>query len=390
MTVIGGMAFCSLWLLTMTDQTHPPYLRISMNLLTIALLITGLYLGRGIVVPFFFAVLLSMVLNPMVGFLTRHRIDRVLSIILCLILALGIIFGILYFLSTQIGGFLEDIPVLKQRMAEVMGNVKEWVHDNFNIGIREQNKYLKETTSKMTNENGGVFVVQTFVTLTELVSYLIFLPVYTFLLIYHKDMIITFLTEIFKQNEERKVVEVLYEAQAISQQYIMGLMIETAIVFGLNSAGFLILGIKYPIFLAMVAALLNIVPYIGMLIANIFCVLITLVSSDPSINVIWVAVILSAVQIVDNNVLMPFIVGSKIKINALALILAVVIGGALCGIPGMFLAVPGLAMMKVVFERVDSLKPWSLLLSDQTSQMREKKNPLKHAVTKARDKVKKD
>lgn len=374
----------------MTTQTYPPFLRISLTLLTIALILTGLYLGRGILIPFFFACLLATVLNPAVNFLNRRKVDRVVSIILCLVSALGIIFGILYFLSTQVGAFLEDIPILKQRFAEVVVQVKVWVRENFNIGFREQDRYFKETTDKMANGSGQPSIVQrTFITITELISYTIFLPVYTFLILYHKTLIIRFLTELFKKGEEDKVVEVLIEGQSITQQYITGLMIETFIVFVLNSVGFLILGIKYPIFLALISALLNIVPYIGMLIANVLCVIVTLISADPSFNVLYVAGVLSAVQIIDNNILMPFIVGSKIKINALALILAVVTGGAIFGIPGMFLAVPGLAMIRVIFEQVDSLKPWALLLSDEVTQQREVKNPLKRAFSKARERVKK-
>lgn len=363
-------------------------MRISMTLLTIALVLTGLYLGRGILIPFFFSCLLATVLNPAVNFLTRKKLDRVVSIAVCLILALGTIFGVIYFLSTQIGAFLEDIPVLKERLREIIVEVKVWVRENFNIGFREQDRYFKETTDKMGNGTQPSIVERTFITITELISYTIFLPVYTFLILYHKTLIIKFLTDVFKKSEEDKVVEVMIEGQTITQQYITGLMIETFIVFSLNSIGFLILGIKYPIFLALISAILNIVPYIGMLIANVFCVMVTLVSADPSFNVLYVAGVLTAVQIIDNNILMPFIVGSKIKINALALILAVVTGGAICGIPGMFLAVPGLAMLKVIFERVDSLKPWALLLSDEVTVQREEKNPLKRAFTKAREKVK--
>lgn len=373
----------------MTTQTYPPFMRISMTLLTIALVLTGLYLGRGILIPFFFGCLLATVLNPFVNFLTRKKFDRVLSIFLCLLSALGIIFGVLYFLSTQIGAFLEDIPVLKERLGEIIVQIKVWVRENFNIGFREQDRYLKETTENMNKGDQPSIVQRTFITITELISYSIFLPVYTFLILYHKTLIIRFLTDVFKKSEEDKVVEVMIEGQSITQQYITGLMIETFIVFALNSIGFLILGIKYPIFLALIAAMLNIVPYIGMLIANVFCVMVTLISADPSFNVLYVAGVLTAVQIIDNNILMPFIVGSKIKINALALILAVVTGGALCGIPGMFLAVPGLAMLKVIFERVDSLKPWALLLSDEVTVQREEKNPLKRAFTRARERVKK-
>jgi predicted PurR-regulated permease PerM len=372
----------------MTGQTYPPFLRISHTLITIALVITGLYLGSSILIPFFFGCLLAVVLNPMVNFLTARKIDRVLAIVICLLCALGLIFGILYFLSTQIGSFLDDIPTLKERLGKVIIEIKLWIKENFNIGFKEQDKYFKQTTEGMNNGNQPTIVQRTFITLTEFISYTIFLPFYTFLILYHKTLIIQFFGSVFKKSEEDKVVEVMIEGQSIAQQYITGLMIETFIVFALNSIGFLLLGIKYPIFLALIAALLNIVPYIGMLIANVFCVMVTLVSADPTFNVLWVAGVLAGVQIIDNNILMPYIVGSKIKINALALILAVVTGGAICGIPGMFLAVPGLAMLKVVFERIDSLKPWAMLLSDEVTVQREDKNPLKKAFSRARDRIK--
>jgi predicted PurR-regulated permease PerM len=367
----------------------PVYAQISLNLITIALLATALYLGKGILVPFFFAILLATLLHPFVNFLTEKKLNRVVSILFAIVLALVVIATLVYFLSHQIGNFLDDIPALKERLRELLTVVKKWVQSNFNIAIRDQNEYLDDTAEKMSTDSPNL-VQQTFITLTGVVSYIIFLPVYTFLILYHKEMIKRFLCDIFKRSEEDKIMEVLYEGQAISQRYLIGLLIECAIVFTLNSVGFLILGIRYPIFLALISALLNLVPYIGMLIANIFCMLITLVASDGDLNVLWVCAVLTAVQLIDNNVLMPFVVGSKIKINALAIILGVVTGGALCGVPGMFLAIPGLAVMKVVFERVDGLKPWALLLGDETTANLERKNPIKSAFSNMRKRVKKE
>ena len=366
-----------------TKDESPAYVKLSLNLLTLALLATALYLGKGILIPFFFSFLLAMLLHPVVRFLTSKKIDRVVAIFISIIISLIIIGSVIYFLSTQIGSFLDDIPILKERLRDVAASVKLWVQENFNIAVRKQTEYLNDTAEKMSDENGNM-VQQTVITLTEIISYLVFLPVYTFLILYHKDTIKRFLTELFKRSEEDKVTEVLDESQAICQKYVMGVLIELVIVFTLNSAGFLILGIKYPIFLALIAALLNLVPYIGMLIANIFCILITLISADPSFNVLWVFAVLAGVQLIDNNVLMPYVVGSKIRINALAIILGVVTGGALCGVPGMFLAIPGLALMKVVFEHVDSLKPFAILMGDETTAAREFKNPIKRIFSRAK------
>ena len=182
----------------------------------------------------------------------------------------------------------------------------------------------------------------------------------------YKDLIKKFIVAAFNISSENKVREILSESRSVSHQYILGLLIEMVIVFALNAVGFLILGIEYALFLALVAALLNLVPYVGMLIANIFCMIMTFVFSENIFDVIWVGVILAIVQFVDNNFLMPRIVGSKVKINALVTLLAVITGGTIWGVAGMFLSIPALGVLKVIFDRVDGLKPYGLILGVET------------------------
>jgi predicted PurR-regulated permease PerM len=372
----------------MNIKTESPfYLRFGLSLLGIGLLALAIYLGRGILVPFLFSVMLASLLLPAVKFLQRYRIGKVTAISISLICSLLVIGALVYFLSTQIGSFLEDIPALQKRFSQLMWSAQKWVQENFNIGIRQQNEYIDEASEKMKTDSPDI-VSRTVVTLTEAVSYIVFLPIYAFLLLYHKDMIKRFLIEVCKDGEEDKVREVLQESQYIAQQYISGLLIEFCIVFALNSAGFLILGIKYPIFLALISALLNIVPYIGMLIANIFCLAITLMASSDISLAPWVVIVLTAVQLVDNNILMPYIVGSKVRLNALAIILGVLIGGALAGFAGMFLSIPALAVMKIIFERVDHLKPWAILMGDETTAEEDNKNPIKRTIMRVHERAK--
>jgi predicted PurR-regulated permease PerM len=169
---------------------------------------------------------------------------------------------------------------------------------------------------------------------------------------------------VFKNGSEDRVREVLNESTRIAQYYLIGLMIETTLVFAFNCVGFLVLGIKYAVFLALLGALLNLIPYVGIFIANILCMLITLVSSDDVSNVLWVGLILATVQFLDNHFGMPLIVGNKVRINALATLTGILVGGALCGVPGMFLAIPALAVLKVIFDKVPDLQPWGVLLGD--------------------------
>jgi predicted PurR-regulated permease PerM len=299
-----------------------------------------------------------------------------LSIILPLGLSIVVIAGIVYFLSSQIVNFMDDIPTLKERMGDVADSFQVWVRENTNITIRKQNQYIKDTVTDL-KENAPGLVGKTFVSITGLLIYVVILPLYTFLILFYRANIKSFLISVFKNGSAERVNDVLTESTSIAQKYITGLLIETTLVFTLNTVGFLILGIKYAVFLALLAALLNLIPYVGIIVANVICMLITLISSDSYTNVLWVGIILLVVQILDNNFGMPLIVGNKVRINALVTIIGVFIGGALCGIPGMFLAIPALAFLKVVFDKIPELNPWGVLLGEDievTSSARSKKD----------------
>ncbi len=164
-------------------------------------------------------------------------------------------------------------------------------------------------------------------------------------------MIYTFFISFFGSNHKEKVKEVLLESRFIVQGYIIGLLVEMAIVAIINSLGIVLFGIKYAIFLGLLAALLNLIPYIGMLITSVFCALVILSNSNQISDVVAVLVILTVVQFFDDNVIMPKVVSSKVKINALITILGVLAGGLIAGVSGMFLSIPTIAILKIIFDR---------------------------------------
>jgi predicted PurR-regulated permease PerM len=127
----------------------------------------------------------------------------------------------------------------------------------------------------------------------------------------------------------------------------------------------LIIGIKHALLIAVIFAFLNLIPYIGALIGNVIGVMLTLTSSEEVWPILAVLGTIAFVQFLDNNILMPRIVGSKVKINALAAILGVFLAGTLAGISGMFLSLPIIAILKVTFDRSSIFKHWGVLLGDE-------------------------
>ena len=350
----------------------PFYHKFAMILLTIILLAGIIYIGSDILMPLFFAIVLAILLLPLNNWLVKKGLPKVPAMLICILLAIICLGSIVYFLSSQVAGFMKDLPAIKQHLNDHLHTVKQWVREQFHVSYKEQDLAIKNATSDM-NGSGTSMVTTTLFTAVQALLMVVLLPLYTFLILYYRLLIRKFLVDIFADRHRASVEEVMKESKTIVQGYMVGLLIEMAIVATLNATGFFIIGIQYPIFLAVLAAVLNMIPYIGMLVATIICMLITLTSSTEMSDVLWVAVVLTIVQFIDNNLLMPYVVSSKVRINALVSIIGVLIGGALAGVSGMFLSIPGVAIMKAIFDRVDGLKPWGMLMGDDLSMVNKKK-----------------
>ena len=225
----------------------------------------------------------------------------------------------------------------------------------------------------------------------------ILLPIYTFLILYYRDLIRRFLYSVFRKEYSDRVTVVIRQSKLMINSYMTGLLIEMGIVAVCNSIGLILLGVKYALFFGVMAAVLNIIPYIGMFVATLFTVLVTLTTSDNTSDIIWVIVVMYGIHILDVNILMPKIISSRLRINALISILGVIAGGALTGISGLFLSVPAVAMIKIICDQVDGLQPWGILLGDDISgtkrlrlyekikvlKIRRRKGPLKPPVSQA-------
>ena len=353
------------------DQS-PFYVKLGFKFLVIFFICFFINVAQNILIPFAFACLLAVLLLPVVNFFESLKIARVISILISIILAIGFIAGIIYFLSSQIANFMQDIPSIKQHINEHFISLQNWVKERLHISFQEQNEYLNQQADKL-KETGTGYISHTFFSITEAVMLLILMPIYTFLLLFYKDHIRKFLFAVFNQEHATGIKNVITKTKLMIRSYMVGLLIEMGIVATADSTGLVLLGVKYAIFFGVLAAVLNLIPYIGMFTATLFTVLVSLTTTDNTSNIVWIVVIFYSIHIVDVNVLMPKIVASRLRINALISILGVVIGGTLTGISGLFLSIPAIAFLKIVCDEVEELKPWGLLLGDETTYSKKSK-----------------
>ncbi|TLU98252.1 AI-2E family transporter [Dyadobacter luticola] len=367
----------------MTDTSTPPfYQKLSQSLLAIGLIMLAIYLGQDIIVPLAMAGLIAVLLRPVESWLERIGVPKIVAISLAVLLAVVIVSAVTVVLSMQLADFSDEWPRLKRNLNEVYRDVRRWIRREYSVSYWQQEKYLKNAQTKTLENFQGA---ETLGVVTGPLGTLILIPIYAFLLLYYRAMLLHFMVVLFAEKHKEKVLEGLGQIKAIIQSYMVGLLLETAAVAVMNSVGLLILNVQYAILLSIMAAILNLVPYIGGLVATALAVMVTFISHPEVDTILGVVGVFIFVQFIDNNFLVPVVVGSKVKINALVSILGVLIGGALAGLSGMFLSIPAIAMMKVVFDRVDGLQPWGVLLGDQTPEQAD--NTLFRLVKRKKKKV---
>ncbi|HZZ76074.1 MAG TPA: AI-2E family transporter [Puia sp.] len=340
----------------------PVYLKIAQILMGIAVLFFILYVGQDIIIPLVFAIMIAILLNPVILFLCRIKIPRVIAIILSLVVTMLLITAVFYFFVTQISLFSESFPLFKQKFISLFNDTERWISKTFNVAKWKVDAWVTKTRQERM-DNGTVVITSTVSTLSGMLMTFVVMPVYVFMIIYYKPLLLEFFARLFPKNVHGTVVEVLAETKGLIQSYLTGLLVEAVLVAVLNSVALMILGIPYAILLGVIGALLNVIPYIGGVVAVALPMLLALATKQP-IDALYVLIAYLIVQFIDNNLFVPKIVASKVKINALVSIIVVLVGNALWGVPGMFLSIPITAIVKVIFDRVGPLQPFGFLLGD--------------------------
>jgi predicted PurR-regulated permease PerM len=359
-----------------TTQRLPFYAKFAFVLLIIILMLGLCYYGQGILSPLLLSLLFAILLRPVTAFLNEKlRLPNVLASLLAVTLFVLFFVVIFYFISIQLAGMADDWDKIKANLFMHYNNLQEYVLNTFSISKGEQNKMINEATSG-SMDSGKALMGTTLVSFTDSLMNLILIPIYMFLILLYRTHFIKFLCKLFDEHHHAKLQDILRTIKTSVQSYILGLLFEMVIVSVLTTVGLMIIGVKYAILLGVITGLLNLIPYLGILIAGILTIIASLTGTSDLSVIIGILVVNIIVQIIDNNILVPMVVSSKVEINSIASIVGIIIGGAVAGISGMFLAIPVMAIMKVIFDRIGPLKAWGYLLGDDVPKTFRWKKPV--------------
>ncbi|PQJ10075.1 AI-2E family transporter [Flavipsychrobacter stenotrophus] len=321
--------------------------------------------GKDVIMPLITAFFFALLMLPMLRRLIKHKIPEALSIVLCIVAVFIVVAGIATFLSYQVGGLVSDIDKIKENLLIHWNNISKWISTKTHLSVDQQMTMIHKQATKAGNNATG-YVQGVFSSLSNILIFVGLLPIYIFLILFYRKSLLQFTYMWFDKTNHPKVTEAVKETEVIIKYYLGGLLIQISYLTVLLGGILLLFGIKHAILIGVIFAILNLIPYIGALIGNLIGVILTLTSSQEMWQIWAVLGSIAVVQFLDNNILMPRIVGSKVKINALASIVSIVIGGQLAGVAGMFLSIPVMAVLKIIFDKSTHLRQWGLLLGDDT------------------------
>jgi len=343
-----------------TSHKYPFFIRATVILFGLVLVSFALANLRGILIPFSFAVFLAVLLNPLMERLLRWRLPKVAAIAVSLIVAILLIGGIWYFLANQIVQFTDQLPLLEKKGSELFARAQNYLTQHWNIPVAKTNDYLGQAKAAIKPLLG-----QLLGSMAGTMGSVFLLPIYTFLLLYYKNLILNFLYEIFAEQNAEEVSAVLRQVRGAIQSYMYGLLIEAAIVATLNTIALLILGVQYAVLMGVLGALLNVLPFFGGILAAALPMMVATITKEGYDTQIGIAIAYIIIQFTDNHFLIPYIVSAKVRINALLSVVAVLLGGAVWGLAGMFLSIPFIGVLKIIFDRIPEMRPWGRLLGDK-------------------------
>ena len=345
------------------EQKTPFYIKSTFIMLGLIAFVAIMYLGQIIIVPIIVSLLIAILLNPLVNLLVSIKINKIVSISIILTIVTSICVLLLLMLTNQFNAFINSIPLLIDKFYKTLNSSIIGISSQFNISSDSIKVFVDDSKKDLISTSKSL-IGPTISSIGSILFTLLLIPVYVFLILYYKKLLLDFIINVFGKDNKNEVDNILNSTKHILQRYLVALIFEAILIAILNITALLILDIQYAIIVGLIGALLNVVPYIGGIVSTAIPVAIALATKDSFSYIFYVVIAYIIIQFIDNNLILPKLVASRVRINALVSVIVVIIGGEIWGVTGMFLSIPLIAICKNIFDNVTILKPLGLLLGD--------------------------
>lgn len=340
---------------------YPLLIRSTVRLAFVFLLIAALILTQQLLVPLFLSVMLAYLLYPYANWLEKHKIPRIPTNLIVVLGFIAVLTGVGILVGSLSSNFTEDFPKIKTQFENNLEGILQSIATFTGIQAINIDSILRDIGET------GEYLSQLFTATTNTILSLGLLPVYTFLLLYYRDKFRDFISMLIPAEQEETAQNIIDQASEVVPKYLKGLVIVCIVLMGLNSLGFYLIGLEYAILFGIIAALFNLIPYLGTILGYGVVMLFVLGTQSPSLA-IAVLIQFFIVQFLENNILTPNITGYYVEINPLVIIFSLIGAGMIWGLPGMLIIIPYLGLFKIICENVESLKPIGFLLGTKGTE----------------------
>lgn len=329
----------------------------------IVLLSLILYFGKTLFIPLSFSLLVGFILYPICKWMETKGINKGIAIVISILGVTLLAGAIIYLLFVQFSEFLEEWQSLRIKLSETINQLSVFISERFDISLEKQTEFINNTLNNSGSQAFSI-VRNTAYSLSESVFFLLMIPVFSTLILFHRQMLSNALYELFPKEKKNTIHEILVETINAYYNFIKGMLVVYLIVGLLNSIGLLLIGVPHPFLFGFIASILTFIPYVGIMISSLLPIAISWITYNSIWYPLAVIAVFSIVQLLEAYLIFPFAVGNRLKINTLVIIIAIIVGGILWGAAGMILFIPFVSVMKLIADRTPSLKTLSVLLGD--------------------------
>ncbi len=350
----------------------PPYLKALSVLVFIIVLVFFLIVGKSLLVPLFMGGFFAVLFTPLSNWLEKRKVPRTISSILSLLINIAIVVGLLSFIITTVSNFTKDFDNVSGKLTSYAKDIDEWTYKNFGIDENLEEKASDDYIKTVLQEHGANITGFALRTVGSL-SGSILIPVFMFFFLLYRDHLTEVMIRIYQDKDPQLVRMRITSLRKLLQNYIIGVVKVMGILAVLNVSAFSALGIKHAIFFGIIAAFLNIIPYVGPFIGALMPMIYSFLTKDSLFYPLAVLASYQIIQLIEGNFLTPKIVGGNVNLNPFITFLGLLIGGSIWGIAGMILIIPTLAILREIFELSDQTSPFALLLGEEQAYEKPKK-----------------
>ncbi len=331
------------------------------------LIVVVLYFAKQVLVPVTFAAFFAMLFTGLSNRLEKHRVPRILSTVISLLILAAVVFVIGLLVYMQGKKLAQDFPVIEKKSEQFFRQAEEYISAKLDIPTAKQDSLINKQM-KSASESAGSMAKSVVGSVSGTIGSSVLVLIFTFLFLYQREKYETFFVSLCKNTPPDEARTLIHNISKVAQNYLTGRALSILIFTVLFTGGFLIIGLKNAFLLAFIAALLTIVPYIGSIIGGLFPFAVALVTEDDTGIAIGALAVIIIIQGIDNYFIEPYVIGGEVNISGFFTILILLVGGLIWGIAGVVLFLPLLGVAKIIFDAVPELNAYGYLIGDQAQE----------------------